>query len=53
MLSAWRRQHDLADDACPECQGSCYVPASIQKERMVNACPQCEGNGKNSTKKAA
>ena len=53
MYSAWRRQHDLTDDACPECQGSCYVPASIQRDRIVIECPECAGTGKDATKKAA
>lgn len=53
MYSAWRRQHDLAEDACPECQGSSYVPAPNNGERIVVECPECEGTGKDVTKKAA
>ncbi len=51
MYSAWRSQHDLAEDACPECQGSSYVPALIYGERIVDECPECKGTGKNTTKK--
>ena len=53
MHSAWKRRHDLAEDACPECQGSTYVPALIYGERMVDECPECKGTGKNARKKAA
>jgi DnaJ-class molecular chaperone len=53
MSSAWSRQHDLAEDACPECQGSCYVPAPIQGERLVEGCRECKGTGKVATKNAA
>ncbi len=53
MYSAWRRQHDLAEDACPECQGSSYVPARSLGERIVTQCPECEGTGKDASKKAA
>jgi DnaJ-class molecular chaperone len=53
MYSAWRRLHELADDACPECQGSSYVPAVIDGERIVDECPECAGTGKDATKKAA
>jgi DnaJ-class molecular chaperone len=53
MYSAWKRPHDLAEDACPECQGSSYVPAPIHGERIVEECPECEGTGKDATKKAA
>jgi hypothetical protein len=53
MYSAWRRQHDLAEGACPECQGSTYVPGPMYEERMVDECPQCKGTGKDTTKKAA
>jgi DnaJ-class molecular chaperone len=53
VYSAWRRSHDLAEAACPECQGSCYVPALIYGERIVDECPECEGTGKDTTKKAA
>lgn len=51
--SAWNRKHDLAEDACPECQGSAYVPGPKENERMVGECPRCEGTGKAATKKAA
>jgi DnaJ-class molecular chaperone len=51
--SAWKRRHDLAEDACPECQGSTYVPGPMYEERMVDACPECNGTGKDATKKAA
>ena len=53
MRSAWNSQHDLAEDACPECQGSTYVPAASTRERIVDACPECEGTGKDDSKKAA
>ena len=54
MYSAWRRQHELAEDACPECQGSRYVPVpNCGEPRIVNKCPECEGTGKKTTKKAA
>ena len=52
MHSAWTRLHDLADDACPECQGSTYVPGPMYEGRMVDECPQCRGTGKDATKKA-
>jgi rRNA maturation protein Nop10 len=51
--SAWKRRHDLAEDACPECQGSRYVPGPMYEERMVDECPKCGGTGKDATKKAA
>jgi hypothetical protein len=51
--SAWNRQHDLAEDACPECQGSCYVPAPGARDRIVDECRGCEGTGKLAPKKAA
>jgi DnaJ-class molecular chaperone len=54
MHSAWQKPHDLTDDACPECQGSCYVPAApIHDGRIVDECRECEGTGKAITKKAA
>jgi DnaJ-class molecular chaperone len=53
VQSAWKRQHDLAEDACPECQGSTYVPGPMHEERMVDECPECKGTGKDATKKAA
>ena len=53
MHSAWKRQHDLAEAACPECQGSAYVPGPMYEERMVDECPKCGGTGKAATKKAA
>jgi len=53
VQSAWKTRHDLAEDACPECQGSTYVPSSMSKERMVDECPECKGTGKDATKKAA
>jgi DnaJ-class molecular chaperone len=53
VYSAWKSQHDLAEDACPECQGSSYVPAPIHKQRIVEKCPECAGTGKDATKKAA
>jgi hypothetical protein len=46
-------RHDLAADACTECQGSTYVPGPMYEERMVDACPKCRGTGKDATKKAA
>ena len=51
--SAWRILHDLKDDACPECQGSAYVPSPTSKERMVDRCGECQGTGTNAAKKAA
>jgi DnaJ-class molecular chaperone len=51
--SAWKRRHDLAENACPECQGSTYVPGPMYEERMVDECPECKGTGKDATKKAA
>ena len=51
--SAWKRRHDLAEDACRECQGSTYVPGPMYEERMVDECPECKGTGKEATKKAA
>lgn len=53
MQSAWKRQHELAENACPECQGSAYVPGPMHDERMVDACPKCEGTGTDAAKKAA
>ena len=53
VRSAWKTRHDLAEDACPECQGSAYVPAPENQERIVNECPICEGSGKDETKQAA
>lgn len=53
MHSAWKSRHDLAEDACPECQGSTYVPGPMYEERVVDECPKCEGTGKDATKKAA
>ena len=53
MQSAWKRRHDLAEDACPECQGSTYVPGPMYEERMVDECPECKGTGKDATKKGA
>jgi hypothetical protein len=51
--SAWKTRHDVAEDACPECQGSAYVPGPQYEERMVDECPKCMGTGKDATKKAA
>ena len=53
MYSAWKMSHDFAEGACPECQGSCYIPAPKSRERIVNQCPQCEGTGKEAPKRAA
>jgi DnaJ-class molecular chaperone len=53
VQSAWKTRHDLAEDACPECQGSTYVPSRTSEERMVEECPKCSGTGTNATKKAA
>jgi DnaJ-class molecular chaperone len=53
VYRAWMRRHDLAEDACPECQGSAYVPGPMYEERMVDECPECKGTGKDATKKAA
>jgi DnaJ-class molecular chaperone len=51
--SAWTRRQDLAENACPECQGSAYVPGPMHEGRMVDECPECKGTGKDATKKAA
>jgi hypothetical protein len=51
--SAWRILHDLKEGACPECQGSAYVPSPTSKERMVDECRECKGTGTNAAKKAA
>ena len=54
MFSAWRKPHDVEVGACPECQGSCYVPArSFREERIVEKCPECDGTGKDAARKAA
>ena len=51
MHSAWETRHDLAEDACHECQGSAYVPGPMYEGRMVDECPDCKGTGKNATGK--
>jgi DnaJ-class molecular chaperone len=51
--SPWKSQPDLAENACPECQGSAYVPGPMYEGRMVDECPECKGTGKDATKKAA
>ena len=51
--STWKTRHDLAENACPECQGSTFVPGPMYEERMVDECPECKGTGKDATKKAA
>ena len=53
VQSAWKSKHDLEEDACPECEGSSYVPAPNRRERMVGECPTCKGTGKDGAKKAA
>ena len=53
MHCAWKTGHELAEDACPECQGSTYVPGPMYEGRMVDECPKCGGTGKDATKKAA
>jgi hypothetical protein len=54
MNSAWRKPHDLAEDACPECQGSCYVPAdAADDDRLVKPCEACERTGKSTKRRAA
>lgn len=53
VQSAWKRRHDLAENACSECQGSAYVPGPMYEERMVDECPECKGTGKDARKKAA
>lgn len=53
MHNAWKRRHNLAENACPECQGSAYVPGPMYEGRVVDECPECEGTGKDATKKAA
>jgi len=51
--SAWKSRPDLAENACPECQGSAYVPGPMYEGRMVDECPECKGTGKGAAKKAA
>ena len=53
VYSAWRTLHDLKEGACPECQGSAYVPSTTSKERMVDECRECNGTGTSAAKKAA
>ena len=53
MESAWKKRHDLAENACRECQGSAYVPGPVYNGRIVDECPECKGTGKNAPKKAA
>jgi len=53
VISAWRTQHALAENACPACQGSAYVPAAVYAASMVAECSACKGTGKHVTKKAA
>lgn len=55
MHSAWGRQHDVAEDACPKCQGSRYVPdpGGAKWERMVKECEGCADTGEGAAKKAA
>jgi DnaJ-class molecular chaperone len=51
--TSWKSRHDLAEGACPECQGSSYVPGPMYEERMVDECPKCQGTGNAARKKAA
>ena len=59
MPSAWgaRRRDEIAlvPDACPVCQGSCYIPAAPDdhSERIVRVCEACAGTGKTKRKRAA
>jgi len=53
VKSAWPMRHELTEDACPECQGSTYVPSRTSEERMVDECPKCRGTGTNAAKRAA
>ena len=53
MQGAWKRRQELAEGACPECQGSAYVPGPMHEGRMVDECPKCEGTGKDVTRKVA
>jgi hypothetical protein len=53
LHSAWKSKYELAENACPECQGSAYVPGPMHEGRMVDECPGCKGTGKAATKKAA
>ena len=53
MGSAWKTQHELAEDACLECQGSSYVPGRIHEEGIVRSCSGCKGTGKDAGKRAA
>ena len=53
MKNAWKSRHELAENACPECQGSTYVPGPMYEGRMVDECPECKGTGMEATKNAA
>ncbi len=53
MQRGWKTRHEVEEGACTECQGSTYVPAYLDHERMVKECPTCEGSGKDAKKKAA
>lgn len=51
--SAWSTPHELAEGACPKCQGTSYVPGRPDDGRLVETCPECEGTGKDEARKAA
>jgi hypothetical protein len=50
--SAWKSRHELAENACTECQGSTYVPGPMYEGRMVDECSECKGTGMEPTKHA-
>ena len=35
----------VAPEACPDCQGSTYVPAGPRDPGLVVKCPTCSGTG--------
>jgi excinuclease UvrABC ATPase subunit len=53
-VSAWGKPHEIAEGACSECQGSCFVPAdAVDTDRLVRPCEACAGTGKSTKRKAA
>ena len=52
--SAWGKPHEVAEGACCDCQGSCFVPAdAADTDRLVRPCEACHGTGKTTKRKAA
>jgi hypothetical protein len=45
-VSAWDEGMEVGPDACRACQGSCYVPAPDDPDRLVKRCETCGGSGK-------